>query len=138
MSETLVPIFVCVVLPIAIVLIVSLRKRNSDNMRAEILVKAIESGREIDTKRLTDALQTPRPTQCEILYARLLRGCIYTLVGIALIIIYLIGLWSNSIDNDLMSFSLFVGPLGLAVGMAYLIVYFVTRKQVLEEKSIDK
>lgn len=138
MSETLVPIFVCVVLPISIVLIVSLRKRNSDNKRAEILIKSIESGRDIDTKRLTDALQTPTPTQWDILYARLLRGCIYSLVGMALVLVYLIGLLSDSTDRDLMSLCLVVGLICFALGLAYLIVYFVTRKQVLEDKQEDK
>lgn len=138
MTETLVPIFVCVVLPISIVLIVSMRKRNSDNKRAEILIKAIESGKDIDTMRLTDALQTPTPTQWDILYARLLRGCIYSLVGIALVIVYLIGLSTDTIDRDLMSLCLFAGLICLGVGLAYLIVFFVTRKQVLEEKQEDK
>lgn len=42
---TLVPIFICVVLPVAIVLIVFLAAMNSDNKRAKILIKAIETAR---------------------------------------------------------------------------------------------
>lgn len=39
--EILVPIFVCVVLPVAVVLITSLTKINSDNRRTQIIIKAI-------------------------------------------------------------------------------------------------
>ena len=42
MVEILVPIFCGCVLPIAIVFIVSMRKKNCDNKGAEILRKAIE------------------------------------------------------------------------------------------------
>ena len=132
--EDLVPIFVCVVLPVSIVLIVSLRKWNSDNKRAEILTKAIESGREVDTERLVESLRDPKNrqyTEKDLLYARLLRGCIFTLVGIALSVVYF--LWPVN-DIDELSFLMLVGAILTAIGIAYLIVYFVTRKEVLKEK----
>ena len=132
--EELVPIFVCVVLPVSIVLIVSLRKWNSDNKRAEILTKAIESGREVDTERLEESLSDHKNrqyTEKDLLYARLLRGCICTLVGIALSVVYF--LWPAN-DIDELSFLMLGGAVSTAIGIAYLIVYFVTRKEVLKEK----
>lgn len=136
--EVLVPIFVCVVLPVSIVLIVSLRKWNSDNKRAEILTRAIESGREVDTERLVESFRDAKNrlyTEKDVLYARLLRGCTCSLIGIALGIALVISSFTGIfLDSDLYAILLIGGLICLAVGIAYLIVYFVTRKEVLKEK----
>ena len=132
MEEILVPIFCGCVLPIAIVLIVSMRKKNSDDKRAEILIKAIESGEELDADKLAEALGKPRLTPLEVLNARLLRGCVFTLVGLALAVVYLV--WPASDTSSLLAFILF-SAIFTAVGIAYLIVYFVTRRKVNDEKK---
>ena len=132
MTATLVPIFCGCILPIAIVFIVSMRKKNNDNKRAEILIKAIESGEEIDAEKLAGALGKPKYTPLEILNARLLRGCIYTLVGIALSVVYFV--WPAG-DTDALNSLILLSAVATAVGIAYLIVYFVTRRQVHDEKK---
>lgn len=55
-----IPFGVCVVLPIAIVLIVFLTKINSDNKRAQVLIKAIESNNDINTDKLVEAMQNQK------------------------------------------------------------------------------
>ena len=57
MTAILVPIFVCVVLPVAIVAIVFAAAMNNDNKRAKVLIKAIESNCGIDADKLAEALQ---------------------------------------------------------------------------------
>ncbi len=54
------------------------------------LIKAIESNCDIDADKLAEALQKPKKTALEILNLRLLRGCIFSLVGIAVCIIGII------------------------------------------------
>lgn len=132
MVEILVPIFCGCVLPIAVVLIVQLRKRNSDNKRAEVLIKAIESGREVDADKMAEALGKPILTMQEQINLRLLKGCKYSLVGIALLI--LSALVTNN-DNDITLVLLLAGSVALALGIAYLIVYFVTRRQIRDIKE---
>ena len=131
MEDVLVPIFCGCVLPVMIVLIISMRKKNSDDKRAEILIKAIESGEAVDADKLAEALGKPRHTPLEILNARLLRGCLYTLVGLALAVVYLV--WPANNTNSLMSLIL-LSAVSTAVGISYLIVYFVTRNQVGDSK----
>lgn len=63
--HTLVPIFICAILPMSIVLIVFLTIMNSDNKRAKVLIKAIEANNNIDTDRLAEALQRPRKSSRE-------------------------------------------------------------------------
>ena len=132
MYDILVPILCGAILPMVIVFIVSMRKKNSDNKRAEVMIKAIESGEEIDVDKLAEALGKPKRTPLEVLNGRLLRGCMFSLVGAALVILYFI--WPEADSASRISV-LFLGAISAAVGIAYLIVYFVTRGQISDEKQ---
>lgn len=125
MAQILVPIFVCVVLPVAIIAIIFGASINSDNKRSQVLIKAIESNCDIDADKLAEALQKPKKTAREILNLRLLRGCIFSPVGIAVCIIGIIA-------ADTVTVPLIFGGASLAIGLSYLVVYFVTRKQINE------
>ena len=134
MTGILVPIFICVVLPVAIVLIVFLYNMNSDNKRAQVLIKAIEANKDIDTDKLAEAFSKPRRSPREILNLRLLRGSIFTLCGLGFVIFGLVGLANNfTIRMEPVMIPMICGASCLAVGISYLIVYFVTRKQLADE-----
>lgn len=74
MTNVLVPIAVCMVLPIAIVLIVALTKMNGDNKRTQIIIKAIEANNNVDADKLVESLKKTNKTPHEVLSLRLLRG----------------------------------------------------------------
>lgn len=134
MSATLVPIFICVVLPVSIVLIVFLAAMNSDNKRAKILIKAIEVGNGIDADRLAEALRKPQKSARELLNLRLLRGCIFGFVGLALIIVGLVNLANGTeLSADPVTIPMMIGAPCIAIGLSYIIVYFVTRHEVKED-----
>ena len=134
MTGILVPIFICVVLPVAIVLIVFLYNMNSDNKRAEVLIKAIEANIHIHTHKLAQAISKPRRSPREILNLRLLRGSIFTLCGLGFVIFGLVGLANDfTIRMEPVMIPMICGASCLAVGISYLIVYFVTRKQLADE-----
>ena len=129
--DILVPISICVVLPVAIVLIIFMTAMNSDNKRAKVLIKAIEANNNIDADKLAAAFAKPRKTPLEILNKRLLRGCMFTFTGIALIIVALVSLaYGTEFANDSVTLPMIFGGALLAIGLSYLVVYFVTRKQV--------
>ncbi|MDE7402474.1 MAG: hypothetical protein K2M87_03580 [Muribaculaceae bacterium] len=104
---------------------------NQDNKRSQVLIKAIESNCGIDADKLAEALRKPQKTAREILNLRLLRGCIFSFIGIVLCLISIISLcigfefWSAQV-----SISIFIGGISLAIGLSYLLVYYVTRKQI--------
>ncbi len=134
MTGILVPIFICVVLPVAIVLIVFLYNMNSDNKRAEVLIKAIEANKDIDTDKLAEAFSKPRRSPREILNLRLLRGSIFTLCGLGFVIFGLVGLANDfTIRMEPVMIPMICGASCLAVGISYLIVYFVPRKLLDDE-----
>lgn len=131
MVDILVPIFVCVVLPVAIVGIYYWSQINAENKRAEILMKAIEANCGPDADKLAEALQKPRKTAREILNLRLLRGCMFTLVGLGLCIVGIVSAcMGTEFASDPVTVPLVFGGASLAIGLSYLVVYFVTRKQV--------
>lgn len=124
MEEIIVPIFVCVVLPVAIVWIVFAARRHRDSKRTEVLLKAIEMAPG-DAEKIAEALSVKKKTAREILNARLLRGCIFSPVALAILIVYC----KLNIDGfDDAYYMLIAGSLCLAIGIGYLIVYFLTRK----------
>ncbi|MDE5688236.1 MAG: hypothetical protein K2I18_06385 [Paramuribaculum sp.] len=104
---------------------------NRDNKRSQVLIKAIESNSGLDAAKLVEALQTPQKTSLELLNLRLLRGCIFSLIGVALCIVGIVSLcMGTEFAADTVSVPLMFGGASLAIGLSYLIVYLVTRKQV--------
>lgn len=131
MANVLIPIFVCVVLPVAIVLIVSLADITKEKQKANIIIKAIEANNNIDADKLAESLKKPVKTARQRLNGRLLRGCIFSLVGLFISIIGIVNLCTYSdFNSDSVTVPLIFGGASIAVGLSFLIVYFVTRKQV--------
>ncbi len=128
--ESLVPIFICCILPLGIVVIYFINQMYVNKKRAEILVKAVENG-SVDADKLAEALQKPRKTERQRFNNRLLCGCIFSLTGIVLLIVGLVMLCCGSpISSDQVSVPLMFGGIVLAVGLSFLIVCYVTRKQL--------
>lgn len=127
----LVPIFVCCVLPVSIVLIVFGTQMFADNKRVAVLIKAIEANKDINADKLAEALSKPKKTPRELLNRRLLRGCIFSFVGFGLLIVSVVGLVTGAhFEDDQVSIPMLLGAVSFAVGISYLVVYFVTRKDI--------
>ena len=135
--EILVPIGICVILPLGIFWLYYRAQMNKENKRTEIIMKALESNSNLDTDSLVKALENTSKTPQGIRYARLQRGCQYTLLGIALCVVFLI---SNGmeIDSDEAFLMIFAGAASIAVGISYLIVYFVSGKSSTDNNSSEK
>lgn len=128
-----IPIFICVVLPISIVAIIVRASINSDNKRAQVLIKAIESNCNIDADKLAEALRKPKKSAREVLNLRLLRGCIFSFIGLGFLVIVILSLTTKTslyYDPSYLPFSLIICIPSLAIGISYLTVYFATRKQI--------
>lgn len=135
--EILVPIGICVILPLGIFWLYYRAQMNKENKRTEIIMKALESNSNLDTDSLVKVLENTSQTPQGIRYARLQRGCQYTLLGIALCVVFLI---SNGmeIDSDGAFLMIFAGAASIAVGISYLIVYFVSGKSSTDNTSNEK
>lgn len=124
-----IPIGICVIVPIAVVWIVFKTFMNKDNRRTEVLIEAIKSNNDIDTDKLAETMAGRSRTPEEILNLRLLRGCIFSLAGLAVLGATLIFYFINEyIENECIGLFLIAGLISVAIGISYLIVYYVTRK----------
>ena len=126
---------VCVFLPLAIVLITSIKRMYQNKQMANVLNKAIERGN-VDISQLVDLVRKPRRTPREILVRRLLTGCITSLSGLLLIIFGLVS-WATGSDfsADPVCVPMVFGSISLAVGISFLIVYFMTRRQGSDDQN---
>lgn len=141
MEDILVPIFICALMPVAIVYIVFNAARNSDNRRADVLIKAIESGNIVDADKLAEALRKPQKSARELLNGRLLRACIFTFIGIALLCIGIVNYTQGvaiDIYDDPVRVPLIFGSISLAIGLSYMIVFCFSKRQLDKEKDNNR
>ena len=131
-TEVLVPIFLCVVLPCVIVWLTSRTRRHELDRKTELALKAIESGAQIDPNFFSKA--APAKTIKEKIFGRLTTGCILAALGLALFGVALFG-------KDALTSSFYV-PLGggilLLLGIAFIVTYFIGRKQFAAEIAAEE
>lgn len=137
--QLLVPLGVCVALPVLIVWIVFRTESNKTNKSAQVLIEAIKANADIDTTALAKALAKPRKTPREVLFGRLLKGCVLSFIGLAFLICFIYMYVNGEADSEDVLVALFLGLVSLGIGVAFLIVYFVTRKQLpYSDKTEEK
>ena len=140
MRDIIVPIGICVVLPVMLVWLVTRVRRNEIDKKTEVMLKAIESGATIDSDLFKEAPKKRKSTK-ERLLNRLICGCAASIIGAALTAIGIIP-WMR-LEDDYFAPLLIFGGISLAVGIALFIGFFVGRKMLAkeieaEEKSLEQ
>ena len=140
MRDIIVPIGICVVLPVMLVWLVTRVRRNEIDKKTEVMIKAIESGATIDSDFFKEAPKKRKSTK-ERLLNRLICGCAASIIGAALTAIGIIP-WMT-LEDDTFALLLIFGGISLAVGIALFIGFFVGRKMLAkemeaEEKSLEQ
>ena len=129
--EILIPIGVVVVLPVAIVAIVFKSALASDRNRKEIILAALEKNPNLDVEDLVKRMKKSNKLIKEKLLARLERGCLCCLMGVAFVLLY----FFLSVQNE---FLIITGAALIAVGIAFLISYFVGRRMLAKEMLAEE
>lgn len=130
--EILIPIGVAVVLPVAIVAIVFKSALASDRNRKEIILAALEKNPDIDVEQLMKNLKKSEKLIKEKLLARLERGCLCCLMGVAFMLLYF---FLGEQGEDLI---VVVGAALIAIGIAFLVSYFVGRRMLAKEMEAEQ
>ena len=138
MDKILVPIGICVVLPVLIVWIINRTRQNEINRKTEIVLKAIEAGATIDTNLFKT--QQDSKTIKERLLKRLTGGCIFTLMGVLFLCV---GVYNGANCNEAMANDSSVIPLlfsglWLAIGISLLVAFFVGKKMLAKEIEAEE
>lgn len=129
--EILIPIGVAVVLPVAIVAIVFKSALASDRNRKEIILAALEKNPNLDVEDLVKRMKKSNKLIKEKLLARLERGCLCCLMGVAFVLLY----FFLSVLNE---FLIITGAALIAVGIAFLVSYFVGRRMLAKEMEAEQ
>lgn len=130
--QLLVPMGVAVVLPIAIVAIVFKSALASERNRKEIVLAVLEKNPDIDVEQLMKNLKKSEKLIKEKLLARLERGCLCCLMGVAFMLLYF---FLGVQGEDLI---VVVGAALIAIGIAFLVSYFVGRRMLAKEMEAEQ
>ena len=137
LEEVLVPVAICVILPISIVAIVVGKKRHEMNKRTEILLAAIEKNAELDVDEYLRKMSPNKKTIKERLITKLLWGSIIFALGFAVLVYsfwmdILGGMLTRSLQGAYMS-----GATLLLVGLAIILVFFISKKMLADEMKVE-
>lgn len=135
--EDLVPIAICVVLPIAIVWMTTRARIKRDNLRKEIILAAMEKNSDIDIEEMMKKLNRPKKLLKEKLIMRLLCGSIFVGFGILTYIALAVYMCIFGQDTNMFIGLSFVAVPSLAVGIAFLINFFVGRNMLAKEMKAE-
>lgn len=130
--DFLLPICICVILPVMIVWFVSRARQNETNRKAEIMLKAIEKGQSIDP----EIFKSPRKKSSikQDLLDKLNGACITTLMGAAFLLLYIFKVTTYGFA----SFLPYAGGAMLAVGIGLFVSYFAGKKMLAKEIEAEE
>lgn len=141
MEDILVPIGICVVLPVMIVWLITRTRQNETNRKTEIMLKAIEAGATIDADffKAQQDQRGPRTIK-ERLLKRLTGGCVFTLMGAAFVVIGFVNrsmIRATHMSNDSFTIPCIFGGIFLAIGISLLVAFFVGKKMLAKEMEAE-
>ena len=137
--ETLLPIFVVVVLPVMVVWLVTRASLKKNEQKMAVLVKAIENGVDIDPALLVSETEGGRNTKMKLV-RKLTTGVICAIIGLAVLICTQLDAFDGVAGIHMLYI---IGGVLIAVGAAYILAFFVGRKYLApeieaEEKKLQK
>jgi len=139
------PVIACgCILPIVFIWLETRRKINESKDRMQIVTTAIEKNPDMDVEELMKKISSKKKSLKEKLLAKLLWGCITTILGIGLIGfgIFLINTISKDTQKihmaDDVQTAIAFGVILLAIGAAFIINYGVGRKMLAKEIEAEE
>ena len=126
------------ILPIVWLWLKARQNMNETDTRKQIVLAAIEKNKETDVEDLLKKMAPKQKLLKEKLLSKLLWGCIISLLGF---IIFGCGLWIDwcgGSDPDEIHFLYFCGGVLFAIGIGFLIYYFVGKKMLAKELEAEE
>ena len=134
----LVPIFCGCILPIMIVWLNNRRRIIENNSRTQIVLAAMEKNPGMDIDEMLKKMAPKQKLLKEKLLTKLLWGCITLLLGVGLAIFCLCTSFGGGMTSSNLAFSGFMSAIMIAVGIAFLINYFIGKKMLAKEIEAEQ
>lgn len=131
LEDILVSLGVVVALPVLIVSIIFRSVMAADRNRKEIILAALEKNPNLNVEDLVKRMKKSEKLIKEKLLAKLQRGCLCCLMGVAFVLLY----FFLSEQNE---FLIIAGTALIAIGIAFLVGYFVGRRMLAQEMEAEQ
>lgn len=131
LEDILVSLGVVVALPVLIVSIIFRSVMAADRNRKEIILAALEKNPNLNVEDLVKRMNKSEKLIKEKLLAKLQRGCLCCLMGVAFVLLY----FFLSVQNE---FLIIAGTALIAIGIAFLVGYFVGRRMLAQEMEAEQ
>lgn len=131
LEDILVSLGVVVALPVLIVSIIFRSVMAADRNRKEIILAALEKNPNLNVEDLVKRMNKSEKLIKEKLLAKLQRGCLCCLMGVALVLLY----FFLSVQNEIL---IIAGTALIAIGIAFLVGYFVGRRMLAQEMEAEQ
>ena len=132
MFETLIPISICVVLPLIIIALVLRNRRHEVDKKTELMMKAIENGAQLDPAFFESAAKAgcKEKTVKDKLMGWLIAGCITAGIGILLCVVSILIIVNADVDDAAIYMILVPSAVLIATGIAFFAAYFTGKKKI--------
>lgn len=127
----------CVVLPLLIVWMNNKRKNHEIDKKTEILKTLLEKNPDMDPTEIMNKLnmsQKSNKTMKQKLLDSLFSGLMLTLMGLVILVLHLDGM----ISFGSKAIGLYSGGVMMAIGVAFLIYYFVSKSALRNELEAEE
>ena len=137
LEDILVPLGICVALPLTIVWMYIRKKMNETNKRTQIVMAVIEKNPDVDIQEYLKKLNPPQKSLKEKLMNKLLGACVLIALGISGVGYAAISGYVGAGNPDKIEFFAGIGAVLLMLGIAFLIVYLVSKKTMAKDLEAE-
>lgn len=131
LEDILVSLGVVVALPVLIVSIIFRSVMAADRNRKEIILAALEKNPNLNVEDLVKQMKKSEKLIKEKLLANLQHGCLCCLMGVAFVLLY----FFLSVQKEIL---IIAGAVLIAIGIAFLVSYFVGRRMLEKEMEAEE
>lgn len=130
----LIPICICVVLPVMVVWLVTRARIKKNEQKMAVLMKAIENGVDIDPELLISETESSRNTKMRLI-KKLTTGIVCSMIGVVLLVCPSIDAFEGVAGLEMLYI---IGGVMVAMGVAYMVAFFVGRKYLAPEIEAEE
>ena len=134
----LIPLGCGCVLPIVVIWLGIRQKMNETNQRTQIVLAAIEKNPEMDIEELMKKISPKKKLLKEKLLSKLLWGSVIALLGLSILLYALLVDYRGGMDPDDLIRIYFTGGILLAIGIAFLAHYHISKKMLAKEIEAEE
>ena len=137
LEDILIPISICVIMPITMVWLNLRSKKQADKNRTDIILAALEKNPNIDLEELMQKITPKSATLKEKLLKKLMWGSVISAIGLGFLgyALYMDVVGGMPVED--MGRSYFCGGITMLIGLAILLVFFISKRMLAKELEAE-